>query len=343
MGTISGIVHGIMGKRPPYALRIMMKKLIILIFVAVLIFMFQAPSFAYWIWTPKTGKFTNPRYAVKDTPQEQMDWAMGFYEAGEHKRAISEFEKLIESYPNSVEAPLAQYYIGCSYEEMEEYYQAHLAYQRTIERYPYSERVNEIIERQYKIGSMFLDGQKAKIMGMQILPAMDKAVEVFTTVVDNAPYGRYADIAQFKIGEAYKNQEFFEEALLAYQKLIDDYPSSPLAEDAKYQIALCTYYVSRDPYYDQDFTDKAIEEYQNIVKKTSDVELSKEARETLIRLREKKAVSAFETAKFYERTRHYKSAIIYYKEVVEKYGDTSIAEEALEKMIELEGKIGSRL
>lgn len=318
-----------------------MLKKVIVIFIAMILFISQAPLSAYWIWTPKTGKFINPRYAVKDTPQEQMDWAIGFYEAGEHKRAISEFEKLLASYPNSQHAPLAQYYIGRSYEGMEDYYQAHLAYQKTIEKYPYSERVNEIIERQYKIGCMFLEGQKAKIMGMQILPAMDKAVEILTAVVENAPYARYADIAQFKIGEAYKNQEYYEEALLAYQKLIDDYPSSPLAEDAKYQIALCTYYVSRDPYYDQDFTDRAIEEYQNIAKKTSDTELSKEAREVLIRLREKKAKSALETAKFYEKTRHYKSAIIYYKEVVEKYADTSIAEEASEKIIKLEEKIGN--
>ena len=176
-------------------------------------------------------------------------------------------------------------------------------------------------------------------MGMKILPAMDKAVEILGQVVENAPYGRYADLAQFKLGEAYKNQEFYEEAVLAYQKLIDDYPNSPLMEDAKYQIALCTYYVSRDPYYNQEFTDRAITEYEELLKKTSDVELHKEAKETLSRLREKKAKSALETAKFYERTRHYRSAVVYYKEVAEKYADTSVAEEALNKIAELEIKL----
>ena len=318
-----------------------LRKYIIPILIITLLFISSVSSFAYWVWTPKTGKWVNPKYAVKDTPKEQMDWATGFYEAAEYKKAISEFEKLIVNYPNSIYSPQAQYCIGRSHQEIEDYYQAHLAYQKTIDKYPYNERVNEIIERQYKIGSIFLGGQKAKIMGMEILPATDKAVEILTKVVENAPYGRYADLAQFKIGEAHKNQEFYEEAVLAYQKLIDDYPSSPLAEDAKYQIALCTYYVSRDPYYDQEFTDRAIQEYQELIKKTSDIELYKEARETLTRLREKKAKSAFETAKFYERTGHYKSAIIYYKEVVENYGDTSIAAEALEKMTELEKKLAS--
>jgi outer membrane protein assembly factor BamD len=313
----------------------------IFVIITAFLFIFSSFSHAYWVWTPKSGKWINPKYAVKDTPEEQMKWATGFYEAGEYKKAIAEFEKLIENYPNSVNTPLAQYDIGRSYEELEDYYQAFLAYQKTIDKYPYNERVDEIIERQYKIGSIFLDGQKAKILGMNILPATDKAVEILTKVVESAPYGKYADVAQFKLGEAYKKQEFYEEAVLAYQKLVDDYPNSPLIEDAKYQIALCTYYISRDPYYDQDFTDKAIEEYEELIKKTSDTDLHKEASLTLDRLREKKAKSTFETAKFYEKTRHYKSAIVYYKEVAENYGDTSIAKEALERIRELEKKVAN--
>jgi len=317
----------------------MYKNSVILILVLILLFAFPTSSFTYWVWTPKTGKWINPEYAVKDTPEEQMKWAMTFYEAGEYKKAIAEFIKLIENYPNSIHTPLAQYYIGRSYEGLEDYYQAFLAYQTTIDKYPYNEKVDEIIERQYKIGSMFLDGQKAEILGMKILPATDKAVEILTKVVENAPYGKYADVAQFKLGEAYKKQEFYEEAVLAYQKLIDDYPNSPLIEDAKYQIALCTYYVSRSPYYDQEFTDKAIEEYKELIEKASNVDLHKEATETLGRLREKKARSTFETARFYEKTKHYKSAIIYYKEVVEDYGDTSVAREASERIKELEKKV----
>lgn len=316
------------------------KKIITISIIALLILTIPSSLLAYWVWTPKTGQWINPKYAVKDTPKDQMDWAMGFFETEQFKRAISEFEKLIGNYPNSTYAPSAQYYIGRSYEETTDYYAAFLAYQKTIEKYPYNERVDETIERQYKIGSLFLDGQKAKIMGMEILPATDKAVEVLSKVVENAPYARYADVAQFKIGEAYKKEEFFEEALLAYQKLIDDYPDSPLAEDAKYEIALCTYCISREPYYDQDFTDRAIQEYEKLIKVTSDIELSKEAKNTLTKLREKKAKSSFETAKFYEKTKHYRSAIIYYKEVIEKYGDTSIAKDAVEKITELEEKIG---
>ena len=312
------------------------KKYFYILIIILILVLLPHYTFAYWIWTPRTNKWVNPRFVVKDTPEEQMDWAMSFKNAGEYTKAITEFEKLVKNYPNSVHAPSAQYYIGRAYESIDDYYEAFLAYQKTIDKYPYNERVDEIIERQYKIGSAFVDGQKAKIMGMKILPAMDKAVEVLTKVVQNSPYGRYADLAQFKIGEAYKNEGFYEEAVLAYQKLIDDYPKSPLAEDAKYQIALSTYYVSRDPSYDQEFTDKAIEEYKDLIEKTSDLELNKEARDALKRLREKKAESTFATAEFYEKNGHPQSAIVYYKDIVENYGDTVIAAKALERATKLE-------
>ena len=319
----------------------MSRNKLILVTIAILLTIFFATvSHAYWVWTPKTGKWVNPKYAVKDTPKDQMDWAMSFFEAGEYKRALQEFQKLIDEYPNSLFSPSSQYYIGRSHEEQETYYHAFLAYQTTIDKYPFNERVDEIIERQYKIGCTFLDGEKTKIMGMRILPAMDKASEILEQVVKNAPYGKYADVAQFKLGEAYMNQEFFEEAVMAYQKILDDYPKSPLAEDAKYQIALATYQVSRDPYYDQEYTDKAIEEYERLIKVTSDIGLNEEAKKTLNVLRQKKAQSAFETANFYERTRHYKSALIYYWDIVNTYGDTAVAEEAAERIRKLEAKVG---
>ena len=82
---------------------------------------------AYWVWTPETGKWVNPKYAVKDTPKEQFEWAMSFYEIKDHKRGISEFKKLVENYPRSEYAPKSQYYIGLSLEDLGNYYESFLA------------------------------------------------------------------------------------------------------------------------------------------------------------------------------------------------------------------------
>lgn len=310
----------------------------------ILLILLFYPSLAYsaWIWTPEIGKWINPKHAVKDTSKEQFKWAMDFYEAKDYKQAISEFDKLVRFYPNSKDASNAQYYIGRSYQDIEEYYHAYLAYQKVIEAYPYAKNREEIIKRQYDIGLLFFEGQKAKIMGVALLPAIDKAIEIFEQVVKNSPYGEYADQAQFKIGQAYKKSSRFAEATVSFQKLVEEYPKSDLLDRANYQIAQCAYLASLGSSYDQESTDTAIEKFEDFVEGAKEASLSKEARENLKTLREKKAQNLYQTASFYERTGHRNSAAIYYKELVDKYPDTSLATESVAKLMEIEKRAVKR-
>jgi outer membrane assembly lipoprotein YfiO len=298
-----------------------------------------AVSSAYWIWTPGSKKWLNPKYAPKDTPREQYDYAMQSFLAKDYARAISEFKKLVKVYPQSELAPDAQYYIGRSYEERREYYTAYLSYQKVIDVYPRSELTEEILERQYKIGNLYFSGQKEKLFGVAILPAVDKALEIFEKVVSNSPYGKYADLAQFKIAECYKKEGQFQEAADAYGKLVNNYPKSLLFEEAKYEEAYCTYKMSLKPNYDQEPTEQAIKEFEEFVKKKDKTETIQDAKEALIRLQEKKAQSLYNTAYFYDKGGHFESAIIYYKEVIDAYPKTSCAQKAFSRITELEKRL----
>jgi len=107
------------------------KRIIILAGIAALLLV-QVPSrevTAYWVWTPETKKFINPKYAVKDSPKEQFNWAMSFFEAKDYQRASIEFKKLTRQYEYSSYASKSQYYMGLSYEMMGKFYTAFLNYQ----------------------------------------------------------------------------------------------------------------------------------------------------------------------------------------------------------------------
>lgn len=318
-----------------------MKRIIIICSaITVLVSYASSHSYAYWIWTAESKKWVNPKYAPKGSPREQYDWAMQFYLEKDYPRATAEFKKLIKAYPQSELAPDAQYYIGRSYEGSREYYAAYQAYQKVMDLYPRSELTEEIIERQYKIGNLYFSGQKAKVFGVALLPALDKAIEIFEKVVENSPYGKYAELAQFKIGECYKKNLQYKEAAEAFGKIVNEYPNSLLYEQAKYEIADCTYRMSFKPRYDQEPTEEAIKEFEEFIKDKDRGETLKEAQQALVKLQEKKAESLFDTARFYERSKRYESAIIYYNEVLNKYPKTSWAEKAfnnvtvLEKMLE---------
>ena len=81
------------------------------LFVATtLFFSLSTTAFAYWIWTPQTGRWINPKYSVKGSPAEQLTFARGLFDAKEYKKAEQEFIKLIHYYRRSKEAAEAQYY-----------------------------------------------------------------------------------------------------------------------------------------------------------------------------------------------------------------------------------------
>jgi len=314
------------------------KKLLVALFMC-LFATSSTLSHAYWIWTPESKKWVNPKYSSKGTPRDQYDWGMQFYLVKDYPKAISEFNKLIRSYPHSELAPDAQYYIGRSREEKREYYAAYQAYQKVIDVYPRTELTEEIIERQYKIANLFYGGQKERLFGVEILPAIDKAIEIFGKVVDNSPYGKYADLAQFKIGECFKKNGQYPEAAEAFGNLISEYPKSLLYKQARYEIAYCTYKMSLKSSYDQEPTEEAIREFEEFIKSKDGGKTLEEAEDALTRLQEKKAESLYDTGYFYEKSKRYKSAIVYYRDILESYPKTSWAKKAFNKIMELERKI----
>jgi len=311
------------------------------LFLAVLLaaLMFLANNAcAYWVWTPETKKFINPKYAVKDSPKEQFEWGMSFYDAKNYQRAATEFEKLTKQYEYSEYAAKAQYYVGLAYENLHKYYQAFLAYQKAIENFPNIENIDEIVERQYNIGNFYLAKSSPKLFGTDILTSTDRAVEVYKKVVDNAPFGKFADKAQFNMGEALKKAERYDEALPAFQRLSEDYPNSMLAARAKYEAAYCAYRASLKPAYDAGPTDKAVQAFEDFTLTNQDSELAQQAKDTVQRLKDRGAEKSLLTAQFYERIKKYKGAIVYYKDILTRFPECSYIHTAQAKIDVLKKK-----
>lgn len=296
------------------------------------------PASAYWIWTPKTGKWVNPKTQPKDTPDEQFTYANGFYEQKDYTRAVREFLRVVRHYPKASQAPDAQYFAGQCYEQMHQPYQAFLTYKKLIEIYPYSGRFKDAIARSYTLGEAFFNGVKVRPI-QQIplaVPALDKAAEIFEQIVTQAPYGEYGDKAQFKLGQTYRKLGQYGEALKAFEKLVQEYKLSPLLEEARYNTAFCAKQLSLKPAYDQESTDQAITWFEEFITSHPGSELLSEAQQSLQQLRGHKAESLFKIAEFYARLKKWPSAALYYRRIVDHYADTPWAGQAVVHLTALE-------
>lgn len=318
----------------------MCKKLLSTVFVLLLFAIFSAmDAGAFWVWTPKSKKMINPKYAVKDTPREQYEWGMYFFKQNEFNRAADELVRLVRYYPDSILAPEALYYAGRAYEEVGKYYHAFLKYQETVENYPYTERMDELIRREYNIANIFQENKGPMILDIPLTLSLERATTIYAKVVENSPFGEYADKALYNLGACYRASHKYNEAIDTYEKLIKDYPDSKLNDEAKYQLAYTKYEASLGPEYSQEGTEKALAELKRITHTVDSPEIDKEAEEKIRQLKERRAESDLEVAKFYENQGKYRSALIYYREIIGKFPETKAGQYAKGRIETIKRKI----
>ena len=301
------------------------------------IFVLPSISGAYWIWTPQNGRWVNPKYTVKETPPAQLGVVKEVFEKKDFQSALKEAQKLIRYYPGSTEAAEAQFYIAMCLENLNKLYEAYQAFQKVIDKYPFSQRTDEIVEREFKIGDRLLDAEKRKVLGIDI-SYETVSLEIFNKVIGNSPYSKYAAMAQYKIGLILKGLKSYIEAKEAFQKVVDNYPKSEWVEPARFQIATCGSLASLKADYDQTQTEESKKEFQNFAKDHPDmeVELSKNVQDKLIQLNEKEAEANLKIAQFYERQKIFESAKIYYQYILDNYANTASAAKAAARLQVLE-------
>jgi len=307
----------------------------ILILLLIWLCALTGSSHAYWLWTPKSGKWTNPKTAVKNTPQDQLTFAQGLFDNKQYDDARREFKKLIKSYPKAAEAAEAQYYLGMIDESQNNLYAAFLSYQKVIDKYPFSQRNPDIISRQYHIAELFMSGTKHKAFGVD-MPLEHPALSILDKVAENAPYGPLAAKARYKRGLVFKSQSQFYEAEEEFNRVIKNYPDSEWSEPAKFQLAACRAGVARSADYDQVATVEAKQKFEKFIEEHPDAVLSEDAHKQIQQLSLQEAESQFNTGRFYEKQKSFDSAVVYYEAVVDGYPDTPWAVKAMERLEILE-------
>ena len=303
-----------------------------LVLSSLFLMLFSTQGHAVWIWTPETGKFINPKWAVKPTPEDQLEYAQSFRDQGNCIKALVEYKKLIKAYPRAKEAPEAEFYTGQCEEDMHKPYEAYQAYQLVIDKYPFSERAAQIVSLEYEIANRLLENKDRSKWAEAVVGSDDRVIEIFRTIIKDAPYGKYAAISQYKIGLYLKEKGEYQEARDEFEKTMNDYPNSEWAQAAKFQMAMADTNRASDAQHEQKVTSVAMEEFNEFVKSHPDSQLAPEAQAQMVRLKSKEAENNFVIAKFYEKQKNIKAARIYYKEVAKNYADTSWGPKALVRL-----------
>jgi outer membrane protein assembly factor BamD len=258
------------------------------------------------------------------------------------KRAIRAYRTLVRRYPKDALAPGAAFLTGKLQEQVRDYLGAAASFRWVVTAYPTSPHFSEAIEGQFRIGEMYLAGKKLKLLGIPVATSMDRAVDIFAAVIRTAPYGKYTARAQFDIGLAREKQGANDAAIQAYQAVIDKFPNEPIAADAQYQIGYIWLTAARGGTKDIAATSNAKTAFQDYLFRYPNSEKAPQARSNLQLLDKKTTTSSFDVARFYDKQRSYRAAVIYYNEVIRQQPGSVEGEKAKKRIDQLRAKLGDK-
>lgn len=161
------------------------------------------------------------------------------------------------------------------------------------------------------------------------------ALREFESILLQYPGSTVSDDAKFYLGMTYFHREEYILAAYEFSKLISDIPASPFVPESQYMLAESYYQLSPVYQLDQQYTKKAIEEFQAFIDFFPTDEKVSEAEKKIKEMNAKLAEKEYNSAYIYEKMEYYNAAIKYYDYVAQTYHDTEIAPEALYRKIKV--------
>jgi outer membrane protein assembly factor BamD len=181
-----------------------------------------------------------------------------------------------------------------------------------------------------------LSAEERYELGMKAFKNEDylAAIEEFKVVSIQYQGSKVADSAQFFMAESRYLHEEYILAAFEYDILIRNMPSSIFVSRSRFRRATCFYELSPQSHLDQNYTRKAIDEYQAFLEYHPADTLAPLAEKRIVELNTKLAKKDYESGMTYMHMEYYKAATYYFDLVLEKYHDTQYAEPALLKKAE---------
>ena len=291
--------------------------------LAALVVLLPFRSPAPLIYAPGEGWYYEAYGAKADwqrsRAKDQLDVAQQAFDRKDYRLALRAAHRLIFMWPQSDYAPDAEYLIGRCLEATGKDEAAFNAYQAIIQKYPHSHFYEDILQRQYAIAGRFLNGEWFRIWNLiPLYPSMSQTAELYQKIVKNGPFSDIAPQAQLRIGEAREKQKNYEDAVKAYETAADRYNNQPvIAADAMFRTGVSYQKQAETAEYDQSTAGKAIAAFTDFMTLFPDDKRVPQAQQAIAALKLEQVRGNFMIAQFYEKSKKWDGAVVYYNQVLQ--------------------------
>ena len=168
------------------------------------------------------------------------------------------------------------------------------------------------------------------------------AIADYQKLIDEYPFSPYAEEAELNIGLAYYKQHDYAEAVGALTDFQRMHPTSKHLDVASYYLAMAHYVQMGRPDQDQTHTELALKQFQSIEQRFPESDFAALAHEQIEICREMLARHEYLIGDFYYKRANYKASESRMAELMALYPDTPIAPEALYHLAQTLEKQGKK-
>ena len=275
------------------------------------------------------------------TAADHLAVADALASSNDMEKAITTYRFIAKTYPKSKEAPEAQFKLAKQLNKKGDFESAFNEYQNLLKKYPRTPNFEESVADQINIANAFLKGMKVKFLGIPMTPSMEKAEEMYTSILKVSPYSKHAAITQFNLGLALQKQGKTQEAIAAYQKVLDKYPNSAACDSAAYQVGYVYQQLGMTGR-SQDLSalKQAQNNYQDFLLQYPNSEKVQQAGENMKAMFSKESADTLRVARFYDFNKDFKASSIYYNDVIRRFPQSEEATAAKTRLDELKALYG---
>jgi outer membrane protein assembly factor BamD len=171
----------------------------------------------------------------------------------------------------------------------------------------------------------------------------DNAVQVFERLTLELPArDTLLPLSHYYLAQAYSGRGDHLLAAQSFIRLAESFATDPLADDALYRAGRSYQSMWRSPTLDALYGGEAAATYELMLGLYPDSEFADSARVQLGTLQQSFATKDYETGMFYMRRKAYDSAIIYFRDVLEKYPNAQRVRDAMLRLVEAYDAINYR-
>ncbi len=260
----------------------------------------------------------------------------------EWDKMVTEATELLENFSDSPYSTEALFYSGVGYFEQEDFDWANRQFSAYLQKQVAPKHFEEAIKYKFEIAERFRQGYKKHLLGMKKLPqwqpAHSDALTLYDEVISALPHNDLAAHSLFGKAQLMVKEEDYRSSIEAYQTLIRRFPKHPLAAEAYIGINQVYLTQSEVEYPDPDFLDLSeinLRKFRTAFPRSERLPV---AEGVFAKMQEHYASNLFETARFYERTKKYSAAALYYSKIVSGYPNTKVAKTAEKRLPVVQAK-----